>query len=94
MSGIKVTKTALKSGGMAALLKSAEVGAELANRASRALSAAQSSAPVESGAYKASLRVELAMTDRVVARVVSDVPHALVVQANTGNLARALDAGK
>lgn len=60
--------------------------------AERALSAAQASAPVESGAYRDSLRVETDHTDRMVKRVVSDVDYALVVEANTGNLARALDS--
>lgn len=62
--------------------------------AERALSAAQSSAPVASGAYRDSLHVETDHTDRMVKRVVADVPYALVVEANTGNLSRALDAAK
>lgn len=90
-SGIKVN---LNHGGMAALLKSGEVRSELTKRAEAVLSAAQSSAPVESGAYKSSLHVEQATTDRAVVRVVADVDYALVVEANTGNLSRALDAGR
>lgn len=58
----------------------------------RALSAAQASAPVASGAYQDSLHIVTDHTDRMVKRVVSDVPHAFVVEANTGNLARSLDS--
>lgn len=68
------------------------VEALLEAAAQKALSAAQGSAPVESGTYRDSLHIETAHTDRIVKRVVSDVPYALVVEANTGNLARSLDA--
>lgn len=60
--------------------------------AERAAEAARSSAPVASGAYQDSIHVETDHTDRMVKRVVSDVAHALVVEANTGNLSRALDS--
>lgn len=70
------------------------VEAMLDAAAERALSAAQSSAPVASGAYLDSLHIETDTTDRMVKRVVSDVDYVMVVEANTGNLARALDAAK
>lgn len=70
------------------------VEAMLDASAERALAAAQSSAPVASGAYRDSLRVETDHTDRMVKRIVSDVDYAMVVEANTGTLARALDAAK
>ena len=60
--------------------------------AQNALSAAQGSAPVSSGAYRDSLHIETDHTDRMVKRVVSDVDYALVVEANTGCLSRALDS--
>lgn len=60
--------------------------------ASRVLSAAQSAAPVESGEYQASLHLETDHTDRMVVRVIADAPHALVVEARDGVLARAIDA--
>jgi hypothetical protein len=66
----------------------------LEDSAQRALSAAQGSAPVASGAYRDSLHIETDHTDRMVKRVVSDVDYALVVEANTGTLARALDAAR
>lgn len=64
----------------------------LERRASRVEQAAKSSAPVASGAYRDSLHVETAHTDRMVKRVVSDVPHAFAVEARHGVLAKALDA--
>ena len=74
------------------ILKSDEVRAFITERAERVLAAAQSSAPVASGTYRASLHIEQDTTDRAVARVVADVPYAMVVEADTGNLARAIDA--
>lgn len=68
------------------------VEAMLEARAQAALSAAQSSAPVKSGTYRDSLHIETDHTDRIVKRVVSDVDYALVVEANTGTLSRALDS--
>ncbi len=66
------------------------VEAMLEAEAETAASRARSSAPVASGAYRDSIRVETAHTDRMVKRVVADVPYAMVVEANTGNLARSL----
>lgn len=70
------------------------VDALLHAAASSVLSAAQSNAPVDSGEYQGSLHIEEARTDRLVVRVVADAPHALVVEANEGVLARALDAAR
>lgn len=66
------------------------VEAMLEGKAQEVLARAQASAPVASGAYRESLHVETDRTDRMVKRVVADVPYALVVEANTGNLARSL----
>lgn len=90
-SSIKVD---LNSRGMAELLKSDDVRAELTKRAEAVLSAAKAAAPVASGAYRDSLAVVQDTTDRAVVRVASDVAHAFVVEANTGCLARSLDAGR
>lgn len=68
------------------------VEATLEDAAQRALSAAQGTAPVETGAYRDSLHIETDHTDRMAKRVVADVDYAMVVEANTGNLARALDS--
>lgn len=68
-------------GGVDALLEG-----EAQQRAERA----RSNAPVESGAYRDSIHVETDHTDRMVKRVVADVPYAMVVEANTGTMARSL----
>lgn len=66
------------------------VDALLDREAEAAASRARSSAPVASGAYRDSIHVETDHTDRMVKRVVSDVPYAMVVEAQTGNMTRAL----
>lgn len=60
------------------------------SRAEEVASRAKSSAPVDSGAYRDSIHLEEGHTDRLVVRVVADVDYAMVVEANTGNLARSL----
>lgn len=85
-------KVKLNSAGMKALLNSAGVRAELTRRAGPVLAAAQSTAPVESGAYKAGLHIEQATTDRAVVRVAGSTDHDLIVESKHGTLARALDA--
>lgn len=85
----------LNSAGMEELLKSSDVESFLEGRGEAVLNAAQSAAPVASGEYRDSLRVWTEdHPTRVVVRVGSDAPHAWVVEANTGTLARALDAGR
>ena len=59
-------------------------------RAEDVASRARSSAPVDTGAYRDSIHLEETHTDRLVVRVVADVDYAMVVEANTGNLARSL----
>jgi hypothetical protein len=76
--------------GMADLLKSEGVRALLREKAEGVAARAESSAPVKSGEYRDSIRVESATTDRAVERVIATAPHALIVEAKTGNLARAL----
>lgn len=68
-------------GGVDAMLQ-----AEAETRAERA----RANAPVASGAYRDSIHVETDHTDRMVKRVVADVPYAMVVEANTGTMARSL----
>jgi hypothetical protein len=80
--------------GVGEVLNSAGVRADLTARAERVLSAAQSSAPVVSGGYRDGLELMQDTTDRAVVRVVATAPYGYVVEANTGNLARALDAGR
>jgi RNA-splicing ligase RtcB len=83
----------LNRAGIRELLKSPEVAAELHRRAERVASAARASAPVATGAYLASIEVvDEVHKDRVVSRVYAKAPYSMTVEANTGNLARALDA--
>ncbi|MCW2165068.1 Bacteriophage HK97-gp10, putative tail-component [Microbacterium hydrothermale] len=52
---------------------------------------ARADAPVASGEYRDSIHVEVAQTDEgVVATVVADVRHAMIVESREGTLARAL----
>ena len=82
----------LKSSGMAALLKSGEVRAELTRRAERVLAAAQADPHDDTGAYEAGLHLEQATTDRAVVRVVSGDFKGHILEANYGILSRALDS--
>ena len=83
----------LNSGGVQELLDGAVGQAVCEPVAQRVLAAAQAGAPVESGDYRSSLRIEVDHTDRVRVSVVADVPHALAVEARTGNLVQALGGG-
>lgn len=89
MAKVKVT---LRPDGMKALLNDPGVAAEVHRRAEAVAARARASAPVASGAYRDSIHVQDARTDRAVARVVASVPYALLVESKTGNLTRALDA--
>ena len=99
-------KVELYSPGMVEMMKSEPVVAELHRIAERAAATAHGSAPVESGAYRDSIRVEMTTAaalgikfrrggnDRPVAVVVAAASYAMNVEASMGNLARALDAAK
>ena len=65
--------------------------ADLTAYGERVASAAQSTAPVLTGAYRASIHTEDAPDGKGV-RVVADVRYAIYVEADTGNLTRSLDA--
>lgn len=79
--------------GMREMLRSSGVAAVLTGKAEQSAAAARASAPVESGTYRDSIRVETDDTGgRARARVVADVDYAMTVEANTGNLLRSLDA--
>lgn len=82
----------LNHAGMAELLKSAGVRADLERRAERVLAAARASAPVDTGEHRDSLHIELVTTDRATVRVRNETDHSWVLEASTGHLARALDA--
>ena len=80
--------------GIGQMLKSGGVRAELTRRASQILAAAESHAPVDTGAYKASLHLEQDTTDRAVVRVVADDPKAAILEARQRILGSAIDAGR
>lgn len=82
----------LHSAGIKELLRDPGVRRDLTARAENVLSAAKASAPVDTGKYRDSLHVIEDTTDRVSVRVGSDDPKAMIVNAKTGNLARALDS--
>ncbi len=81
----------LNSAGMDELLKSAGVEALVEGIAQEKAARAKASAPVDSGDYRDSIEVwtEVHPT-RVVAHYGSTAPHAAVVEARTGNIARSL----
>jgi len=85
-----MAKIVLNHAGISEVLSSPGVRAMLTEKAERVAARARGSAPVDTGAYEASIHVEQATTDRAVVRVVAAVPYALVVESRTGNLARAL----
>lgn len=85
-------KVKLNSRGIAEVLRSEGVRRELREHAERVAARARAQAPVDTGAYRDSIRVESDTTDRAVERVVSDDPAARIIEARTGNLARALGA--
>lgn len=77
--------------GVADVLNSAEVRAALREVAEPIAARARSSAPVDSGAYRDGIEVDVEPGDkRAHARVTATAPHSLVVEAKTGNLRRAL----
>lgn len=82
----------LNRGGMRALLTDGGVRSFVASRADAVAAAARATAPVDTGAYQRSITRISTTTDRAVERVVATVPYAAVVEASTGNLARALNA--
>lgn len=82
-----------QASGFRELLHSSELAAFLEGKAQAVASAARSNAPVETGEYVDSIDVVIDdHPTRVVAHVVATAEHAMVIEANTGNLARALDA--
>lgn len=82
------------SAGVQEFLTSEPMRAALDVRAERGLARAQAMAPVDSGAYKAGLKLVRDTTDRAVVRLVGTAPHTALVEAKTGNLVRALDAAR
>lgn len=82
----------ISAGGARAVLRAPGVVARLDAMGERVAERARMTAPVDTGAYRDGITVWSDVTDRAVTRVGSTAPHARLVEANTGNLARALDA--
>jgi hypothetical protein len=82
----------LNYGGVGDMLKSASVRAYVTTYAERALSAAQADPHDDTGAYKAGLHIRQDTTDRAAVRVVAGDRKGLILEAEYGILARALDA--
>ena len=84
------TRFRLLSPGMRELLNDPGVRGALTSYAGPILARAKASAPVDTGQYRASLRIIQTTTDRAVVRVGSSDPKAMLVESRTGNLARAV----
>ena len=94
----------LNAAGISEMLRSPGVRADLQRRAEAVASAARASAPVQTGAYRDSIEVEMTTAadlgiafrfggnDRPAAIVNASARHAPLVESRTGNLARALNA--
>ncbi|MGE3811523.1 MAG: HK97 gp10 family phage protein [Candidatus Nanopelagicales bacterium] len=87
-------KVVLNSPGVEQLLKDPGVLADLQRRGRAVAAVARATAPVDSGDYADSIEVSSDETDRAAVRIGASVDYALVVESRTGNLARALDAGR
>jgi hypothetical protein len=83
------------SRGIGDLLHSAPVEKHLLDRAERVATRAKSLAPIDTGAYRDSIRASSEdHPERVVAHVSASVPYAFVIEAKLRVLGRAIDAAK
>ena len=77
--------------GIIAMMQEGWVASNMQERAERVAATARANAPVQSGEYQESIEVIVEMhPERAAAHVSSSAPHAMLVEANTGNLLRAL----
>lgn len=81
--------TIFDDAGMDELARSPEIAAVVMKVTEQIADTARSTAPVNSGDYKESIKTRLKYQERAVGLVYSDDPKALVIEATTGNLARA-----
>jgi hypothetical protein len=85
----------LNSAGIREMLKSSGIAADMHRRAEQVAAAARSSAPVESGDYKASIVVtDEQQPTRAVSHVGATVEYAPIIESALGVLARSLDAAR
>lgn len=80
----------LISSGMREVLNFPGTRAVLTGPAARVLSACQSNPPIDTGEYSQSFKLVSDSTDRAVERVINTADHAMLVEAKTGHMARAL----
>jgi hypothetical protein len=72
---------------------SAPVVAETVAKAEQVANIVRATAPVDSGEYVENVRVEVEHTQhRVVAKVIADTDHGMIVESRYGTMARALRA--
>ena len=77
------------------IMRSAKVKAMCRQKAQQALAVAKATAPVDTGAYRDGLTVDaVEHAHRTTYMVVGHDPKTLLVESQTGNLARALKAVK
>jgi hypothetical protein len=76
---------------MRELVNDPGVRRHLESRGRKVLAKAVEDAPVASGDFRDSLRLISTTTDRVSVRIGSDDPAAMLIEARTGVLGRALD---
>jgi Bacteriophage HK97-gp10, putative tail-component len=88
------TKIKVLLPGIRELKRDPGVAAFVAERAERVAAAARAGAPVESGTYRDSISVtsDVHPVSGAVSHIGAHVDYAMTVEANTGNLTRALDA--
>jgi hypothetical protein len=82
----------MNTAGARAILRSSEVRAELRRVGRPVMERMKATAPVDSGEYRDRIEMWDATTDRAVVRIGSTAPHGPLVEARTGNAARALGA--
>ena len=88
------TRVVIHDAAIAGLVGEPGVKADNYQRAERVLEQARSTAPVASGEYRAKLHIEKAAgaNGAEVLRITAGTDHDIYVEADTGNLTRALDA--
>lgn len=81
--------TTFDDAAMDALTRSPGVVAAVMGVAEQIAAQARASAPVDSGDYRSSIKTGVKFQERAVGLVYSDDPKAMLIEARTGNLARA-----
>jgi len=87
-------KVVLDLAGIRELKRDPGVASFMKSKGERILAAAQTSAPVDTGDYKAGLKLEVDMhtVSGAVVHIIGTDPKSALVESRTGNLARSLNA--